>query len=213
MTVVLGLLALAVVALPALADTPSAADASHHHMDAMPAEAHAHQFVAPKLFRTVTQYATPDVQLVRDDGRSVNLRAEIDDGRPVVLAFIYTSCSAVCPLTTQTLSALQSRLGADRDRVHLVSISIDPEQDTPARLRDYAQRFHAGPEWHYYTGSLGATQLAQRAFDVYRGDKMSHSPVTLVRAAPGAPWVRLDGFATADELYAELPHPLLTANR
>jgi protein SCO1/2 len=230
-SVVLGLLAIAAALPPALAQADAAVAApgavrqlaavdvaapqnhAHHQMDGMPADGQAHHLAAPRLSRTLTQYQIPDIQLTRDDGRSVALRAEIDDGRPVVLAFIYTSCSAVCPLTTQALSALQDRLGADRDRVHLLSISIDPEQDTPSRLREYAQRFKAGPQWNYYTGSLGATQAAQRAFDVYRGDKMSHSPVTLVRAAPGQSWVRLDGFATADQLYAELPHPILTAKR
>jgi protein SCO1/2 len=47
---------------------------------------------------------------------------------------------------------------------------------------------------------------------VYRGDKMGHTPVTLVRTAPGAPWVRFDGFATADMLLQELPgHGQVTA--
>jgi protein SCO1/2 len=45
----------------------------------------------------------------------------------------------------------------------------------------------------------------QRAFDVYRGNKMDHQPVMLVRPAPGSRWVRIDGFATADQLLAELP--------
>ena len=51
---------------------------------------------------------------------------------------------------------------------------------------------------------MSASVEAQRAFNVYRGDKMSHTPVTLLRAAPGQSWVRLDGFATAEDLYAEL---------
>jgi protein SCO1/2 len=106
---------------------------------------------------------------------------------------------------------VQQRLGDNRDRVHLMSISIDPEQDTPARLREYAKTFHAGPEWHHYTGTLAASQAAQRAFDVYRGNKMDHAPATLVRPSPGAPWVRINGFATADQLLAELP--VLTASR
>ncbi len=103
-----------------------------------------------------------------------------------------------------TLSELQRKLGTGRDRVHLVSISIDPEQDTPARLRDYAKKFGAGPEWQHYTGTLAASVASQRAFDVYRGDKMSHIPVTLVRPAAGNRWVRIEGFASADQLLAEL---------
>lgn len=87
----------------------------------------------------------------------------------------------------------------------MLSISIDPEFDTPARLRDYAARFGAGPEWQHYTGTLVASQKSQRAFDVYRGNKMEHVAVTLLRSKPGMPWVRIDGFATADQLLAELP--------
>jgi protein SCO1/2 len=147
----------------------------------------------------------PDVKLVRDDGKTVALASELDDGRPVVLSFIYTSCTTVCPVTTATLAELQGKLGMAAKRVHLVSITIDPENDTPARLREYAKKFGAGPDWQHYSGTLAASQATQRAFGVYRGNKMDHAPATLVRAAPGAQWVRIDGFATADQLLAELP--------
>lgn len=154
--------------------------------------------------RTVVNYTVPAVKLVRDDGAGVSLDAELNDGRPVVLNFIYTTCTTICPLSSQEFSMLQQRLGPDRDKVHLVSISIDPEQDTPARLVEYASRFEAGKEWQHYTGTVGASIEAQRAFNVYRGDKMSHTPVTLMRGVPGGSWVRLEGFATADALYAEV---------
>ena len=177
---------------PVFADGIGDQHAHHHHM-------------VPETTRSVRNYQLPAVSLVRDDGKPVTLADELNDGRPVVLSFIYTTCTTVCPLTSQTLSELQRKLGASRDSVHLVSISIDPEQDTPARLREYAKTFGAGPEWQHYTGTLAASQTAQRAFDVYRGSKMDHSPVSLVRSAPGAAWVRIDGFATADQLLAELP--------
>lgn len=169
------------------------------------AHAHAHHHVVPETVRSVRDYRLPAVSLVREDGKAVVLADELNDSRPVVLSFIYTTCTTVCPLTSQTLSELRRKLGTFRDSVHLVSISIDPEQDTPAKLREYAQRFGAGPGWQHYTGTLGASQTVQRAFDVYRGNKMDHAPSILVRAAPGASWVRIDGFATADQLLAELP--------
>jgi protein SCO1/2 len=169
-------------------------------------EAHAHHHhAAPEALRTSAAYAVPDVELVRDDGRTVRLGQELDDGRPVVLSFVFTSCTTVCPMLSATLAQLQRKLGPARDHVHLVSISIDPEHDTPQRLREYARKFGAGPEWQHYTGTLAASVAVQRAFGVYRGDKMNHEPATLVRTAPGAEWVRLDGFATADQLLAELP--------
>jgi len=167
--------------------------------------AHHRHHLAAEAARTSAAYTVPDVELVRDDGKTVRLSQELDDGRPVVLSFIFTSCTTVCPITSATLAQLQRKLGPARNQVHLVSISIDPEFDTPARLREYASRLGAGPEWRHYSGTLAASQATQRAFGVYRGDKMNHAPATLVRTAPGAQWVRIDGFATADQLLAELP--------
>ena len=155
------------------------------------------------LQRLEAAYAIPAVDLVRDDGKTVSLPAELDDGRPVVLNFIYTSCSTICPLSSQVFAQFQRALGAKHESVHLVSISTDPEQDSPAHLRAYAQQFHAERGWDHYTGTMAASIAVQRAFGAYHGDKMSHAPLTLMRAAPGKPWVRLDGFATGRDLLAE----------
>jgi len=152
---------------------------------------------------TTMDYTVPEVQLVCDDGGRVSLQREPEDGRAVVLNFIFTSCSSICPLSSQTLAQFQRDLGAERDQVHLVSISIDPEQDTPARLREYAKKFGAGRGWQHYTGSLEASLAAQRAFDADRGAKMSHSPVILLRGADDRHWRRIDGFITPDELLGE----------
>jgi protein SCO1 len=155
---------------------------------------------AATVLRSTVSYETPAVTLVREDGKSVSLPRELDDGRPVLLNFIFTTCSSVCPLASRTLEEFQRKLGRGASRVHLMSISIDPEQDTPARLTEYARKFHAGPEWQYYTGTVAASIAAQKAFDVYRGEKMSHTPVMLLRSAPGRPWLRIEGFVTPDEL-------------
>ena len=165
---------------------------------------------AASVSRATVSYETPAVMLVRADGKSVSLPHELDDGRPVLLNFIFTTCSSICPLTSRTLEDFQDKLGPEAARIHLMSISIDPEQDTPSRLSDYARKFHAGPEWQYYTGTVAASLAAQRAFDVYRGEKMSHTPVTLMRAAPGKPWLRIEGFVTPDELVDDYRN-LLTA--
>src|SRR6266403_5991442 len=154
---------------------------------------------AATVSRSTVTYETPDVSLVRADGKRVSLPRELDDGRPVLLNFIFTTCSSICPLTSRTLEEFQRKLGYEAARIHLMSISIDPEEDTPARLREYARKFHGGPEWQYYTGTVAASLAAQRAFDVYRGEQMSHTPVTLLRSAPGEPWLRIEGFVTPDE--------------
>ena len=124
----------------------------------------------------------------------------MNDGRPVVVNFIFTSCGSICPLMSQVFAQFQRSLDNDARQPHLLSISTDPEEDTPGKLRQYAQRFGARDGWNHYTGTVEASQSTQRAFDVYRGDKMSHTPVTLMRAAPGHPWLRIEGFLTPDEL-------------
>src|SRR5437667_7986244 len=89
---------------------------------------------AASVLRATVNYQTPAVTLVRADGQRVSLPHELDDGRPVLLNFIFTTCSSICPLTSRTLEEFQQKLGREAAKVHMMSISIDPEQDTPARL-------------------------------------------------------------------------------
>ncbi|AHE31538.1 SCO family protein [Burkholderia pseudomallei] len=173
---------------------------------------HAHHDMMMSSMKTSTAaYTVPVVTLIRDDGKAVALKDELDDGRPVVLTFIYTTCTSICPVISQTLSQFQHGLGTDREKIHIVSISIDPENDTPARLREYAARFGAGPEWQHYTGTAAASVVVQKAFNVYRQDKMDHNPVLLLRAMPGKSWLRIDGFATPDDLL-HFYHSLIASN-
>jgi protein SCO1/2 len=166
---------------------------------------------ASSFKRTEAAYSIPEVTLLRQDGAKVSLPKELDDGRPVIASFIFTSCAAICPIITRVMSQVQAKLGGERGKVHMMSISIDPEQDTPARLREYAKKFKAGPGWQFYTGTTQAIIDVQKAFDAYRGDKDSHIPLIFMRAAPGKPWVRIDGFASPDELIREY-HGLVGRN-
>ena len=175
-------------------ESPADPHAHHHHMMQAP----------PPVARSTANYTVPDITLVRSDGARVSLAKELDDGRPVLLDFIYTTCTTICPVLSQTFAEVQKRLGADAAKVKMVSVSIDPEEDTPTRLTDYAKRYQAGAQWSFYTGTAQASVLVQRAFDVYRGDKMNHAPATLFRPAPGQPWIRLDGFATPDAVLGEV---------
>lgn len=187
-------LGLAPSASPAAAEDHS----HHHHHHATPAQPDGYS-------RTLAAYTVPDVKLVNADGARVPLRAALTDAdKPVILNFIFTTCGAVCPVMSATFSQVQAALGPARDAVRMVSISIDPEQDTPAALKAYAGKYGAGPQWQLLTGSLADSIAVQRAFDVYRGDKMNHRPATFLRAGAGLPWVRLDGFASASDILREV---------
>jgi protein SCO1 len=159
--------------------------------------------IAAGVSRSSAMVPMPAVSLTRADGKRLSAADAIDDGRPVMLNFVYTSCNTICPVTSQVFMQTRELLGDQRDSVNMVSISIDPEQDTPRKLSAYAKRYAGAGTWAHYTGSVNESLALQRAFSAWRGDKMNHQPLTFLRAAPGQPWVRLDGFANPEQLLAE----------
>jgi protein SCO1/2 len=79
-------------------------------------------------------------------------------GRPWVANFIFTRCPTVCPVMTEELAALEPRLDG---RIHLVSFSVEPDFDTPEKLRAFAQAHGAtNPRWHFLTGDARDMQRA-----------------------------------------------------
>lgn len=189
--------AAALLAAGVLAAAPASAEDSHaHHHHAVPA--------AGTGVPTRHDFRVPEVPLLAQDGSRVSASDAIPEGRPVVLAFVYTSCTAVCPLTSAALARFQSERAAFAARVAMVSLSIDPEHDTPERLRAYAKRFDAGAQWIHYTGSTRASVRMQKAFEAYYGDKGNHRPAVYVRGAKAKRWTRLDGYPTPEEIQKAL---------
>jgi protein SCO1 len=150
--------------------------------------------------RRLATYQVPAVPMLDQRGRKVAFDKALDDGRPVILNFIFTSCTTICPVMTQIFMQVQAQLTGELDKVHMVSVSIDPEYDTPARLLDYTRQHRAGAQWDFYTGSNDASIKVQKSFDAYRGDKMNHEALVLVRGPRGTNWLRLDGFASAEAI-------------
>jgi len=162
--------------------------------------------------RSLQDYPAPDVNLRNQTGRKVNFAELMDFDGPVLLNFIFTSCATICPVQSATFGQVQPDLAAIEPGYLMVSISIDPEYDTPRRLRDYADLHEAGENWVLLTGQFDDIFTVVRAFDaVYKGEnKMYHRPLTFLRANAEAPWLRLEGLLGAEELaqeYARLIHP------
>ena len=166
---------------------------AHHHHHEMKAE----------VKRSMVDISVSATPMVRQDGSVTSLSKELDGGKPVILAFIYTSCTTVCPVTSQILSHAQELLGKDLDKVRIMSVSIDPEYDTPARLLAYSKKFGAKPQWQHYTGTLANSVAVQKAFGAYQGDKMNHIPLIFIKGGDKKSWVRLDGFPSADQVVKE----------
>ena len=152
--------------------------------------------------RLEATYQTPAVTLTDQHGNAVALNDMLDGDAPVLLQFIFTTCPTVCPVLSSAFAAVQDQLD-DQKTYRMVSITIDPEYDNPARLKDYATRMKAGANWVFLTGHAVDIVAIQKAYGVYRGNKMRHEPVTFLRSGAQSRWVRLDGFLAAGELLAE----------
>ncbi|MEO8679034.1 MAG: SCO family protein [Vicinamibacterales bacterium] len=174
-------------------------------------EGHAAQVAASREARPARLMSPqPDVEgiaLVDQSGRATSLRDAIGSDKPVLVNFIFTTCTTICPVMSAGMSQFLSNLGPDSDTVRVISISIDPEADTVAALKAYAERYHAPASWRLLTGTPAAVEAAQRAFGSYRGGKNNHAAATFIRASANAPWIALDGFSSADTLrHASLGH-------
>lgn len=160
----------------------------------------------PGYTSSVHNYTIPKLNLIDMHNNKVSLSRILDHEGPVILNFIFTSCTTICPVLSATFSQVQRELGNEAKNVRMISITIDPEQDTPERLKEYASRFKAGSEWQFLTGPIDDIITTQKSFDAYRGDKMNHIALTFLRSTQDGSWLRLEGFTSAAEVVTEYRH-------
>jgi protein SCO1 len=183
------------IGFTAVAPAFAQADEHAHHRMAMAAPAPS----SPSRVMEV-QPTIADLVFTDQTGRKVSLRDAVTADAPVLVNFIFTSCTTICPVMSAGFANLQHRLDGDHKRVKLVSISIDPEVDTPSRLQEYAAGLGAGDSWLFLTGTVADAEAAQRAFGVFRGTKESHAAATFIRRTSTGKWEKLDGLASGDTL-------------
>lgn len=96
----------------------------------------------------------PNPNVFSQENRALKFYDDLFKNKIVVVSFIYTSCRDICPVVTARLAQVQERLGSDADKIQFVSVSIDPERDTPAKLREYAEAFGIKKNWTFVTGNV-----------------------------------------------------------
>jgi len=128
-------------------------------------------------------------------GEQVDLRADVIGDRVVVVNFVYTSCTTVCPGTSSIFSMVQDRLGEQMGQdVALITITVDPTRDNSHRMRSYAQSFNPGEGWSWLTGEKGTVDEALRAFGAYTPNFEDHPAMVLIGDERHSKWYRLYGF-------------------
>jgi protein SCO1/2 len=153
--------------------------------------------------RSIERYTLPDVTLINQEGKKVNFLALVNSGKPVVLDFIYGTCTTICPVLSASFVNFQNRLGADSTKAQLISISIDPDNDTPAVMKKYLKNYRSKPGWDFLSGSRKDIDKVMNGFDAYISNKMSHYPIMFMRAPGSDQWVRIYGLIGSSDFMKE----------
>ena len=196
------------LAITTLAGTTNEANqgavTANHGAAADPHAAHKKMVSKNNLRRSFAIYPYQDLTVTDMGGDESTLGDQIGNQRAVILHFIFTTCTTICPVQAATFAQVQRQLGEHARDVTMISVSIDPEYDTPERLRKYSAQFNAGPQWQFVTGSASEMITVQRAFDAYNGAKMNHRPLTLIKPPGDTQWLRLEGLPSAAYIVSEL---------
>jgi protein SCO1/2 len=144
----------------------------------------------------------PNNRVVDQDNRSLSFYDDSLKGKITILSFIYTTCRDICPVVTARLSQLEEKLGSVVGRdVFFISISIDPENDTPEKMREYAKAFSAGPSWLFLTGTPENMEAIRYKLGERSGGKISqHRNEILLYNDNNGVWERASVFGDLNTL-------------
>ena len=186
-----------------------AADDHSHHQHPAPAagepDPHAkHKAAAAKpVSAQSVELKLVDVELLNQDGKPVKLKRDVVGDRIVVMDFVYTTCTTVCPVLSALLADVQGKLGKDVGQdVALVSMTVDPVRDTPQRLKAFGEKYNAGPGWSFVTGRKAQVEDVLKIFGAYTPNFVDHPPLVMVGDGKTGKWLRFFGFPSPDQLTA-----------
>jgi protein SCO1 len=146
-----------------------------------------------------------DNRLLTHEGKPVRFFTDLVKDKVVLISFVFTACTDTCPLQTRNVAAAQSLLrGWSGTAVHFVSISVDPENDSPEVLREYASRFHAGPGWTFLTGNKKEIDAVTRGLAHAAPDREAHTTLYFLGNARSGRWQVASPDATPLELAERL---------
>jgi protein SCO1 len=145
-----------------------------------------------------------DVQLISMLEKKSTLKNEIEIDNPIIVNFVFTTCSTICSVQTLVLSQAKQLFDTSLQNTKILTFSIDPDNDTPAQLRKFSSAFNIDKGWMFYTGTFEAMLHVQKIFNVYRGSKANHPPIIFMRKNKSSPWVRMEGFPKPQEIVTQL---------
>lgn len=143
----------------------------------------------------------PNTMLLTQDGKEVRFYEDMLKGKIVLINFVFTTCKGTCSPMTANLAKVQSYLGEHVGReVAMISVSVDPETDTPAVLKRYADSFKAQPGWYFLTGKKENVSEVLRKLGGFVEDKNEHSLVLIIGNEATGDWMKVLSMANPREI-------------
>jgi len=144
-----------------------------------------------------------DVVLTDQDGHERRLYSDLLQGKVVIIDSLFTQCTSACPLISTTMKKVQDHLGDRLGRdVHLLSFSVDPANDSPARLKEYAARYHARPGWYFLTGKKENLEIALKKLGLYVENREGHVTLITIGNDRTGLWKKALGLAQPQDVLA-----------
>jgi protein SCO1/2 len=146
-----------------------------------------------------------DRTLLDQDGREVDFVSDVLGERIVVMDFVFTTCTNVCPILSAVLAQVQDSLGDSVGRdVALVSLTVDPVRDTPQRLKAYSAKHRAGGGWTWLTGNKSAVEDVLIGLGAYSVNFEDHPPMVVVGDRKTGQWSRFFGFPSPKRIVEQV---------
>jgi cytochrome oxidase Cu insertion factor (SCO1/SenC/PrrC family) len=156
---------------------------------------------SPAVTTASSKMNIPDVELLDQNGKKIHFYTDLVKGQTVVINFIFTTCTTICPPLGATFARVQKELGDKVGRdVRFISISVDPVTDTPERLKAWGAKFHAGEGWTFVTGNKPEIDELLRALGASSASREDHSPTVLIGNEAQGNWTRTYGLANTSTL-------------
>lgn len=188
---------------------PSAAFAQHHTHGAQPNQTTTtkkdgrpgRRGIPGRIEFTLASVEIPDKWMIDHNGKQVRFYSDLIKGKVVVVNFFFTRCSDVCPMQGKSLSRLKDRLGERLGHdVFFVSISKDPENDTPEELAKWGKRYGVNTGWTLVTGE---TEVIRKILWDFVGEEIGqamHESTVLIGNDKTGVWTTTDGLLYPEDL-------------
>jgi len=153
----------------------------------------------------------PQAILTNQHGEQLSLVDDVVGQHIVVMDFVYTHCTTVCPVLSAVLMQVQDEVSEMLgEEVVLASLTVDPLRDTPRQLAAYSGKFGAAPAWHWLTSDKSTMDAVLKQLGAYTANFEDHPSMVLVGDGQTGRWSRFVGFPTPDSIVAKI-HELKAA--